>query len=56
MKEEAILYTIQQLSEKLKISKPTLRFWEKELKNIIVPRRTGGGQRRYTRDNQNAIS
>jgi DNA-binding transcriptional MerR regulator len=41
-------FTIQQLSEKLKIPKPTLRFWEKELDGIIVPLRTSGGQRRYT--------
>lgn len=26
----------------------TLRFWEKELKGVILPERTKGGQRRYT--------
>ena len=41
-------FTIQQLSERLKIPKPTLRFWEKELEGIIEPLRTQGGQRRYT--------
>jgi len=41
-------FTIQQLSEKLDIPKPTLRFWEKELEGIIVPHRTPGGQRRYS--------
>jgi predicted site-specific integrase-resolvase len=40
-------YTIQELSEKLSIPKPTLRFWEKELDGNIVPLRTPGGQRRY---------
>ena len=40
-------FTVQQISEKLKISKPTLRFWEKELRGILVPYRTEGGQRRY---------
>ena len=40
--------TIQQLSERLNIPKPTLRFWEKEMEGIIVPLRTSGGQRRYT--------
>lgn len=40
--------TIQQLSDRLNIPKPTLRFWEKELEGIIVPLRTPGGQRRYT--------
>ena len=42
------LYTIQQLSMMLKIPKPTLRFWEKELEGALVPLRTKGGQRRYT--------
>ncbi|NLA74275.1 MAG: MerR family transcriptional regulator [Deltaproteobacteria bacterium] len=40
--------TIKELSEKLDIPKPTLRFWEKELEGIIVPLRSSGGQRRYT--------
>ena len=42
------LFTIQQFSRKLKVPKPTLRFWEKELNGIIVPLRTQGGQRCYT--------
>jgi DNA-binding transcriptional MerR regulator len=42
------LFTIQQLSLKLDIPKPTLRFWEKELDGIIAPLRTSGGQRRYS--------
>ena len=42
------LLTIQQLSLRLNIPKPTLRFWEKELDGIIVPLRTRGGQRRYS--------
>ena len=41
-------FTIQQISRKLNIPKPTLRFWEKELDGIITPLRTPGGQRRYT--------
>jgi DNA-binding transcriptional MerR regulator len=41
-------FTIQELSERLDIPKPTLRFWEKELGGVIVPLRTAGGQRRYT--------
>lgn len=40
--------TIQQVSERLGVSKHTLRFWEKELSGVIVPPRTRGGQRRYT--------
>jgi DNA-binding transcriptional MerR regulator len=42
-------YTIQQLSVKLQIPKPTLRFWEKELN------RTPGGQRRYSLENAGVI-
>lgn len=40
--------TISQLSNLLNVSKPTLRYWEKEFAGILVPRRTAGGQRRYT--------
>ena len=40
--------TIQEVSERLGITKHTLRFWEKELGGVIVPLRTKGGQRRYT--------
>jgi DNA-binding transcriptional MerR regulator len=45
------LLTIRQLSLKLNIPKPTLRYWEKELCGFIVPIRTRGGQRRYTAEN-----
>ena len=48
-------YTIQQLSVKLQIPKPTLRFWEKELNGIIIPLRTQGGQRRYSVENLQVI-
>ena len=40
--------TIQQASQRLKVTKHTLRFWEKELDGLIVPLRTQGAQRRYT--------
>ena len=40
--------TIQQASQRLKVTKHTLRFWEKELDGLIVPLRTQGGQRLYT--------
>ena len=43
--EQAI--TIQQVSQKLDVPKPTLRFWEKEFEGILVPLRTNGRQRRY---------
>ena len=40
--------TIQQASQRLKVTKHTLRFWEKELNGVLAPLRTEGGQRRYT--------
>jgi DNA-binding transcriptional MerR regulator len=40
--------TIQEVSERLGLTKHTLRFWEKELDGVIMPLRTKGGQRRYT--------
>ena len=40
--------TIRQVSDKLGVSAHTLRFWERDLKGVIVPLRTKGGQRRYT--------
>lgn len=40
--------TIHQVSQKARIPKHTLRFWEKALDGILVPLRTNGGQRRYT--------
>jgi DNA-binding transcriptional MerR regulator len=49
------LLTIQQLSSELKIPKPTLRFWEKELDGLITPHRTSGGQRRYTSEHVSII-
>ena len=42
------MLTIQEVSQRLGVTKHTLRFWEKELEGIIVPLRTRGGQRRYT--------
>ena len=51
MDEQEKLLTIQQLSLKLRIPKPTLRYWEKEFEGILVPLRTEGGQRRYSVEN-----
>jgi len=45
------LFTIMQVSERLKIPKHTLRFWERELNGLVIPLRTRGGQRRYTLQN-----
>jgi len=55
MNQHEPLISIQQLSQRLSIPKPTLRFWEKELEGIIVPLRSRGGQRRYTLENISII-
>ena len=55
MNSQERLFTIQQLSLKFNIPKPTLRFWEKELGGIIAPLRTSGGQRRYTSEHISKI-
>ncbi len=38
------------------VSKHTLRFWEKSLNGVIVPLRTKGGQRRYTKHHMQIIA
>ena len=40
--------SIREASQKLNVSEHTLRFWEKEFKDVLIPFRTKGGQRRYT--------
>ena len=41
------LYTVAQATELLGVNPPTLRRWERE--GLVSPRRTEGGQRRYSR-------
>ena len=55
MSRQGQLFSIQHLSLKLKIPKSTVRFWEKEFKGVLVPLRTKGGQRRYTREHISMI-
>lgn len=40
--------TIKQVSQKFNITRPTLRYWEREMAGVLTPLRTQGGQRRYT--------
>ncbi|MCK4728750.1 MAG: MerR family transcriptional regulator [Desulfobacterales bacterium] len=44
--QENNLLTIQEVSKRLKVPKPTLRFWEKELVGIIVLLSSNGRQRK----------
>ena len=55
MSERSAFLTIQEISNRLNIPKPTLRYWEKELDGIIVPIRTPGGQRRYSSEHISVI-
>ncbi len=56
MKKANQLFTISQLSSLLNVSKPTLRFWEKEFSGILVPLRTTGGQRRYNAEHVEIVT
>ena len=55
MYQQEKLFSIQQVSTKLNIPKPTLRFWEKEFEGMLQPLRTSGGQRRYTREHMAVV-
>ena len=48
-------FSISDVSTRFEIPKPTLRFWEKEFKEILVPLRTQGGQRRYNAEHMAMI-
>src|SRR3990172_6463491 len=41
-------YKIQEVSKKLEVPDSTIRYWETEFSEIITPKRTSGGQRRYS--------
>jgi DNA-binding transcriptional MerR regulator len=41
------LMSIREVSARTGVPPHTLRFWEKEMPNILCPKRTSGGQRRY---------
>jgi len=46
---EKIYFTIGEVAQELGVANSSVRFWEKEFGNI-TPRRTGRGDRLYTRD------
>jgi hypothetical protein len=56
MNQKEQLHSIQELSTKLNIPKPTLRFWGKEFEGILLPLRTNGGQRRYVPEHVSILS
>jgi DNA-binding transcriptional MerR regulator len=52
---ENSLSSIQEVSDRLRVPKHTLRFWEKECQGLFEPLRTQGGQRRYTPEDISVI-
>ena len=42
-------YRIQKVSDKLEVPRSTIRYWEKEFPQLVNPKRTNGGQRRYSK-------
>ncbi len=44
------LYTIKEVSQLIGVSPHTLRYWEKEFSDMLVPIRTPGQQRRYNHE------
>jgi len=43
-------YRIQEVSKKLQVPRSTIRYWETEFSELVKPRRTEGGQRRYSEE------
>lgn len=43
-----LFYKISEASEILRVPASTLRFWEREFKGVVCPRRSDGGTRYYT--------
>jgi len=41
---------IKDISDKLEVPVSTIRYWQNEFTELIVPQRTDGGQRRYSED------
>ena len=43
-------YKIQKVSKKLEVPRSTIRYWEAEFPEFLNPKRTPGGQRRYSEE------
>ncbi len=46
--EKMGMYKIKDVSEKVGVPVSTIRYWQKEFEEFVSPKRTKGGQRRYT--------
>jgi UDP-N-acetylglucosamine 4,6-dehydratase len=49
-------YRIQEMSKELDVPESTIRYWESEFSEIIRPRRTQGGQRRYSQSDLDQLT
>ena len=43
-------FRIQKVSNRLEVPRSTIRYWENEFSDLIKPKRTNGGQRRYSEE------
>ena len=50
-----IFYSISQVNALTGVPKSTIRFWEKEFVDFLIPLRTTGNQRRYDRETVDVI-
>lgn len=48
-------YKIQEIASRLMVPKSTIRYWELEFSEYIKPKRTNGGQRRYSENDLSAL-
>ena len=53
--QSEILYSISQVNALTGVPKSTIRFWEKEFIDFLIPLRTSGNQRRYSRETVDVI-
>jgi len=49
-KANGMILRIKKVSEKLQVPKSTIRYWETEFPDLVKPKRTNGGQRRYSEE------
>ena len=49
------MLSIGQISKLFNVTPYTLRYWEKEFNGILTPKRTKGGQRRYSKQDRRVI-
>jgi len=50
-----MVFRIQKVSDKIEVPRSTIRYWEKEFPQLVSPKRTNGGQRRYSEQDINNL-